>query len=144
MFCCVILKVLCVWGAWLHGPAHCFRSYLCELNICFFLLQGPWRGVEEEWMSTLRHQAQSWLTPTLEPSSMWGPSQRFPQTLSSSCCSCCQRWTDKYVDFLLFIPGLYVAYPNKQLSWQSVVSLQALVQRGCSAVIINLDDRAPH
>lgn len=48
-------------------------------------------------MQTLKHQAPSWSTPTSEPSSMCGPSQPFLHTRSSSCCSCCQRWTDKYV-----------------------------------------------
>lgn len=49
------------------------------------------------WMWISRRQAPFWSTPTSEPSSMFAPSRLFPHTPSSSCCSCCQRWTARSV-----------------------------------------------
>lgn len=49
------------------------------------------------WMWTLRRLALFWSTPTSEPSSMFAPSRLSRHTPSSSCCSCCQRWTARCV-----------------------------------------------
>lgn len=63
------------------------------------------------WMWTSRRQAPFWSTPTSEPSSMFAPSRLSPHTPSSSCCSCCQRWTARsvHVPLALFSSMLHAA-----------------------------------